>query len=107
AAAGLAGRADHAALGLHDQVERRAVAVGPVLAEAGDRAVDDARVPLARRLVAQAEPGEGAHAVGLEPQVALLDQAEEQRLAFRLLEIDLDALLVAVKAHEVRRLSAG
>ena len=41
----LAGDADHPALGLQDQVERGAVAVRPVLAEARDGAVDDAGVP--------------------------------------------------------------
>jgi hypothetical protein len=50
-AARLAGDAHHPALGLDHEIERGAVAIGAVLAEAGDRAVDDARVPLARALV--------------------------------------------------------
>jgi hypothetical protein len=61
----LPGGADHPALGLEDQVERGAVAVRAVLAEAGDRAVDDPGIPLARGLVAQAEPGQGADPVVL------------------------------------------
>src|SRR5713226_9781573 len=39
-------------------------------------------IPLARGLVTQTEPGEGAHPVVLQYDVALLDEAEEQRLTF-------------------------
>src|SRR4030095_4180093 len=51
----LAGDTDHAALRLQDEVEGGAITVGAVLAEAGDGAVDDARVPLPRLLVAKAQ----------------------------------------------------
>ena len=59
------------------------------------------------RLVAEAEPGERADAVVLEHDVAPLDEAEEELLAARVLQVDLDALLVPVQAHEVRGLAAG
>src|SRR4029077_16898428 len=104
---GLAGGTDHSALSLEDEVERRAVAVGPVLAEAGDRAVDDAGVPLARGLVAEPEPREGAHPVVLQHHVALVHEPKEETLSFRVLQVHLDALLVAVQAHEVGRFAAG
>ena len=39
-----AGDADHAALGLHDQIEGRALAIRAVLAEPRHGAIDDARV---------------------------------------------------------------
>ena len=55
AAAGLAGDAHDAAHALHDDVERRAVAVGAGLAEAGGGGVDEARVARGERLVAEAE----------------------------------------------------
>ena len=51
----LAGDAHDAAHALDDDVERRPVAVGPRLAEAGGRGVDEARVARAERLVADAE----------------------------------------------------
>src|SRR6266542_19816 len=105
--AGLAGYADHAALRLEDEVEGGAIPVRPILAEARDRAVDDAAVPLPRLLVAEAEALEGPRAVVLEDDVASLHEAEEQRPAFGKLEIDLDALFVAMQAHEVRCLPAG
>src|SRR5215468_9861464 len=88
--AGLAGDADHAAFRLEDQVEGGAIAVRPVLAEAGHGAVDDAGVPLARHLVAQAQALEGARAVVLEHDVRALHEPEEELLAAGMLEIDLD-----------------
>src|SRR5207247_3658808 len=102
----LAGDADDPALGLEEEVERGPVAIGPILAEAGDRAVDDAGVAITGRLVSQAEPGEGTHAVVLQHDVAPLDEPEEQLLAPRVLEVYLDPLLVAMQAHEVRGLAA-
>ena len=103
----LAGHTDHPALRLEDQVERRPVAVRAVLAEPGDRAVDDPLIARPRRLVAEAEPGEGADAIVLQHHVGPLDEAEEELPAPRVLEVDLDALLVPVQAHEVRGLAAG
>src|SRR6185295_6125368 len=97
----LARDADHAALGLQDEVERRAVAVRAVLAEPRDGAVDDALVPLARRLVVEPEPLESVDPEVLQHDVALLDELEEELLAFRLLEIDDDAALVAMQADEI------
>ena len=103
----LAGHADHPALRLEDQVERGPVPVRSVLAEARDGAVDDAGIPCGGRLVAEAEPGEGADPVVLEHDVAPLHEAEEELLALRVLQVDLDPLLVPVQAHEVRGLAAG
>ena len=45
----LAGDADHAALGLEDEIERRALAIRPVLPEPRYRAVDDPGIALASR----------------------------------------------------------
>jgi hypothetical protein len=103
----LARHADHPALRLEDQVERGPIPVRPVLAEARDGAVDDARIPHRGRLVAEAEPGEGTDAVVLEHDVAPLHEAEEELLALRVFQIDLDPLLVPVQAHEVGGLAAG
>ena len=106
AAAGLAGHADHAALGLDHEIERGAVAIRAVLAEAGDRAVDDARLPRARLRVADAELVDGADAQVLEHDVGAIEQPEEDRLALGMLQIERDALLVAIQVDEVGRLVA-
>ena len=103
----LAGDADHAALGLDDEIEGGAITVGPVLPEARDRAVDDAGVAPPGLLVGDAELLERPHAVVLQDHVGLLHEAEVQLAARRILEVDLHALLVAVQAHEVGRLRAG
>ena len=55
AAARHAGDPHHAAHALGDLVEARALGIGPVLAEARDRAQDDARVHLLQALVVDAE----------------------------------------------------
>ena len=106
ATAGLAGDAHHSALRLHDEIERRTVAVRSVLPETGDRAVHDARLPLANALVVDAELCDGPDAKVLEHDVGALEQPEEDRFAFRMLEIERDALLVAIEVDEVRRLAA-
>src|SRR4029077_4301070 len=80
ASAWLAGDAHHPALGLHDEVECGAIAIRSVLPEAGDRAVDDAGPALARTLVVDAEPGDGADPQVLEHDVGAIEQPEEQRL---------------------------
>src|SRR5262250_213703 len=103
----LAGDGDHPALRLEDEIESGAVPIRAVLTEAGDGAIDDAGVSLARHLIAEAEALEGARAIVLEHHVRALHEPEEELLAARMLEVDLDPLLVAMQAHEVRGLSAG
>jgi hypothetical protein len=100
------GHADHAALRLHDEVHRGAIAIRPGLAKAGDGAVDDRRVPRAHGLVVDAELPYRAHAVVLDQHVRAIGQAQEQLLAFRVLQIQLDALLVPVQVDEVRRVAS-
>src|SRR6185369_14756361 len=81
-------------------------AIGAVLAEAGDGAVDDAGVALARLRVGQAQTLQRAGAVVLEDDVGARDELEKELLAPWMLEIHLDTLLVAVQAHEIRGLAA-
>lgn len=95
-AAFLARDRDHATLGLEDEVERRAVTIGAVLAEARHRAVDDAGVALACFGIGQAEALECTRAVVLEHDVRAFDELEEELLAAGMLEIHLDALFVPV-----------
>src|SRR2546427_794434 len=93
-------------LGLHDEVVAGAVRLRPRLAEARDRAVDEPRVEPGERPVAKPELLHGPGPKVLEEDVALPDERPEDRLALRGLEVQGDALLVAVDGHEIRRLAA-
>ena len=106
AAAFFARHADHAAFGLQDEVERRPVAVRAVLAEARNRAIDDAGIAFFRFSVVDAEPLQRADAVILDHHVAFLQELEKKLLALGPLHVENDAALVAMQAHEVRRFAA-
>ena len=81
----------------------RAVAVGPFLPVAGDRAVDEPGVLLAQALVADAEPVEHAGAERLEQHVVHAHEPQ-QHLPSRLrLEVEPDRALAAVEREEQRR----
>ena len=90
---------------LGDDVEGGPVGVGalagPRVAEAAQRRVDDPRVALADRLVAQPEPVHHAGAHVLEHGVGLLAQAEEGLAVGVVLQVERDAALVPVDAAEV------
>ena len=70
--------------------------VGAGLAIAGDAAQHDARVALGQHLVAEAEARHHARAKAFDDDVGGLDQAQEQRAPFGLLEVQAQAALVAV-----------
>ena len=84
----------------------RAVAVGPVLAVAGDRAVDEPGVLLAQALVADAEPVHHAGAEALEQHVGLAHEPQQHLAPGLGLEVDADRALVAVEREEERRAGA-
>src|SRR4029453_2028112 len=86
---------------LGDLVEARAFGVGAVLAEARDRAQDDARVHLLQAFVVDAQPELHVGAVVLDHDVGLLDQLLEDGEAVGFLEIERDRLLVAMQVLEV------
>src|SRR5262249_14927268 len=81
-----------------------AVAVGPVLAVAGDRAVDDPGVGGAHRLVAHAEAIEDAGPEGLQDDVGAGDGPQERLSPLRVLEVQADRALAAGQREEQRRL---
>ena len=83
-----------------------AVAQRPVLPVAGDRAEDDLRVDGAHRLVADAEAVEHAGPEGLEHDVVLAHEREQQLAPGVLLEVDADRALVAVQREKQRRARA-
>ena len=56
------------------------------------------------RRVVDAEPRDGADAQVFEHDVGAVEQPEKERLALRVLQIEREALLVAIQVDEVRRL---
>ena len=95
-AARVAGDAHQAAHRLGDDIVSGALGVGPVAAEAGHRRINDARVDLFQLVIAQAQLVHNAGAIVLHHNVRLFDQLLEQLLALRRLQIQGNALLVAV-----------
>ena len=94
-----------AAHALGDLVEARPVAVGAVLAEAGQADVDEARVDGAQRFVVEAEPVLHVGPIVLDQHVGAFRHLLENGDALGLLEVERDAALVAVQVEEVRALA--
>ena len=99
-AVGLADEAEHAGQRQVVHVVGRIVAVGAVLTEAGERAVDDARVEGADGLVVGAQPLHDARPEALHDDVGVRGQLPEDRLALGGLHVEGHAALVAVDEGE-------
>ena len=100
-AAGLAGNRHAAAVALGHHVEGSAVAVGTLFAEAGYAAGDDAGVDRSERRVVDAEPlGHGGTKI-VDDDIRLGGEFVKEGAPSRLLQVDADALLVAVQRAEV------
>ncbi len=84
-----------------EDVHDAEVGVGALRPQAVRRAVDDARVDLAHRLVVDAELLDDALAEVLRHHVGLLDEAVEDLAPLRLLQVDGHRPLVAVHRLEV------
>src|SRR5262249_7230799 len=97
----LAGDAHQAADALRQHVVAGARSVGPGLAEAADRAIDQAGMGVLQVGVAEAVAGHVADLEVLDHGVALGDKAPGQRLAGRLRDVDGDRALVAVGGEVV------
>jgi len=102
----LTGYADHAALSLDNEVKRGAVAVRPVLAKAGNRAINNACISQTRAVVIEPESGKRADAVVLQHDIAALDHSQKRFLAFGIFQIKHHALFVAMQAGEIICFSA-
>ncbi len=100
------GDAHQATLGLQHRVVTRFVPPGAGLAEARDGAVNQPRPLRPERLIVEAGPCEGARTKVLDQDVGAVDQPAEQRPALSRLEVERDALLVAVDAEEIGTLPA-
>jgi hypothetical protein len=100
-AAGLAGDVHDPAHRLDDEVVAGAGGVGTVLPEAGDRAVDDARVLRGDGGVVEAEPGEAADLEVLDHDIGRGGEAARGGEVLRVAEVEGDRALAAVGRVEV------
>ena len=90
---------------LRDLIEARPLVVGAVLAEAGDAAIDDARVDLAQALIVDAELCLDVGTKILDHDVGLLGEALEHFEARRVLQVQRHGPFVAVQILEIRALA--
>ena len=103
----LPGDAHDAAHGLGDQVVAGAVRIGPRLAEAGDRAIDQARIDFAERGIVETEFGEPADLVVLDQDIRALDKPPHHRLPLGRGEVEGDRALPPVGRHVVGGVVGG
>jgi hypothetical protein len=96
-----AGDGHEAAHPLGDLIDAGPVPIRPVLPEAGDAAVDQARIDRAQALVVDAESALHVGAVVLHDDVGVLRQPLEDGHPVGLAEVQRDALLVAVQVLEI------
>ena len=101
----LPGDAHDAAHALHNHVQRPLAGIGAVLSEAGYGGVDDARVALRQDGVVEAQPAHGARRQVLDDHVRAVDEPEECVAASGHGQVECDAQLSAVDAHEVGALA--
>src|SRR5262249_6431666 len=86
---------------LRDLIEAGALVIGAVLAEAGDAAIDDARIDLSHALVVNAELRLDVGTEILDDDVGLGSKAVEDLKTLRILQVQRDRPLVAVQILEV------
>jgi len=83
--------------GLHERLVARRILARPRAAEGGDRAVDEARVDGGQRIVAETEALHGARAEVFDDHVRRRHEGFHHLHRLRLLEIELEAALVAIE----------
>jgi hypothetical protein len=81
---------------LRDLIEAGTLVIGAVLAEAGDAAIDDARIDLAQRIVIDAEPRFHIGAEVFDDDVGFLRKTLEHLDAPGILQVKRHRALVAV-----------
>ena len=104
-----AGHSRHAhqpAHALGDLIDPTALSIGSVLPEAGDRAVDEARVANVDRVVVETEPLLHRRTHVLDEDVGGLGQAPEDIATSLRLEVDGDGALVAMQVLIVGAMAA-
>ena len=100
-AIGAAGDVHQPGHGLHHEVVARALGVGAVLPEAGDGAIDEARVERAQALMVQPVLLQAADLEVLHHHIGLLRHLADERLALGRGHVDGDRALVAVAGREI------
>ncbi|MNJ55914.1 hypothetical protein D3C77_514340 [compost metagenome] len=91
-----AGQAHQPTQALDHEVVARTLGIWPGLAEAGNRAIDKARVDCLQAFIVQAVGSQAAYLEVLDDHIGLRRQLAHQALAFRLSEVDGHRALVAV-----------
>ena len=99
-AVGITVHGNEAAFGLRDGIEAEAVGEGAFAAVGGHRAVDQARVQGKAGLVVQPQATHHARGEVLDQHVGAADEVARQRQPLRGLQVQRDALLVAVAPDE-------
>ena len=99
----LAGDRHQPAHRLDEEIVARAVGIGPGLAEAGDRAVDQPGIDRAQILVAEPVAGEPAALVVLQQDVGGRDQPADDLLSPGRGEVEGDRFLAPIGAVEIGR----
>ena len=90
---------------MRDLIEAGTLVIGAVLTEAGNGAIDDARIELAHALIVDAKFCLHVGAEILDDDVGLFHQPPEDLEAFRLFQVERHGALVAVQVLEVRALA--
>src|SRR5258706_11619554 len=97
----IAGDAGDAAHALQDDVVAGPVGLGTLLAEAGDRAVDEPRIAGEDVIVPEAQSRHQAGPEVLDKYVGLLNEPPERLAPAVALEVERDAALIAITGQEV------
>jgi hypothetical protein len=82
------------------KIMRRPVVVGAMLTEGRDRAIDDARIARADRIVAEAEACGDTGAKGLNQNIGVIAKTQQRVATCCILQVDHHALLAAVQVAE-------
>jgi hypothetical protein len=90
---------------LGNLIKARTLVVGAILSEAGDAAIDDARIDLADALVIDAEFCLDVGTEILDHNVGLLSEPLEYLEAFRVLQVERHRAFIAVQVLEIRSLA--
>ena len=104
-AARLTGNRHESAHPLGDLIEAGAVDIGSILSEAGNAGQDDLRVDLGELGIVDTEPLLDVGTEVLDDHIGPLDQFAEDGQAFRILQVQGQAALVALQVLKVRRVA--
>ena len=102
-AIGFAGDRHQPAHALNDIVIARAMRIGAVLTETGDRTIDQARIDLAQAVIVHAVFGQTAHLEVFNQDIRITHQFAHMLLTFLGRQINRDRGFAAIARMEIRR----